>query len=393
MDTSSNQPVPNQSDSNVAPSQSDSNAILSLSKDDIEPISQCHLAAAEERQLILTKPAGSLGRLEGLACQIAGIQRSNTPRISRKWAVVAAADHGVVAEGVSAFPQEVTAQMVANFLAGGAAVSALARSTGTSVKIVDAGVANPIPGDTSQLIDLKLANGTASFAQGPAMPREHAIEILNRGIKLAEQLSNEGADLIAVGEMGIGNTTAASAITAVMLNESPKVVTGHGTGIDEVTRLKKAYVVQNALTVNEPNSTDPVGVLAGVGGYEIGLLAGVILGASKQQILVVLDGFISTSAALIAAAIAPTSAQYMVASHKSVEPGHILALKHLELIPAIDLDMRLGEASGAVLSIPIIEAAVALHNEMATFAEAAVSGKEEVAALEGQPESTESIKK
>lgn len=183
--------------------------------------------------------------------------------------------------------------------------------------------------------------------------------------------------------MGIGNTTAASAITSVILNESPKTVTGHGTGIDEVTRLKKAYVVEKAIALNNPNAAKPVDVLAKVGGYEIGFLAGVILGAAKTRTLVVLDGFISTSAALLAAAISTTSAEYMLASHKSVEPGHILALKHLGLKPAIDLDMRLGEASGASLSIPIIESAVRLHNEMATFEEAEVSGREEA----GSPES------
>lgn len=340
----------------------------------IEPISAAYVGAARARQMTLTKPTGSLGRLEDIACQIAGIQRTDTPVIENKWVVVAAADHGVVEEGVSAFPQAVTAQMVTNFLAGGAAVSALARQTNAQVKIVDAGVANLVPGDTSDLVDAKLANGTRNFVRGPAMSREHAVEIVQKGFELAEELSNLGADLIAVGEMGIGNTTAASAITSVMLDESPKTVTGHGTGIDEVTRLKKAYVVSKAISVNEPQADNPIDVLSKVGGYEIGFLAGVILGAAKTHTLVVLDGFISTSAALIAAAIAPTASQYMLASHRSVEPGHVLALKHLGLQPAVDLDMRLGEASGAVLSIPIIESAVRVHNEMATFEEAQVSG-------------------
>lgn len=349
---------------------------FSLSNDDIESVSQSHVEAARQRQSLLTKPARSLGRLEDIACQIAGIQRTDTPRVDKKWVVVAAADHGVVDEGVSAFPQAVTAQMVANFLNGAAAVSVLARQAGARVKIIDAGVANPIPGDTSDLVELKLANGTQNFTFGPAMPRGHAVEILERGVELSVKLSKEGADLIAIGEMGIGNTTAASAITAVMLDESPKTVTGHGTGIDEVTRLKKAHVVSRAISVNQPDAGDPVGVLAGVGGYEIGLLTGVILGAARAKILIVLDGFITTSAALLAAAVAPTVKQYMIASHKSVEPGHVLALAHLGLTPAIDLDMRLGEASGAVLYIPIVESAVRLHNEMATFEEAAVSDKE-----------------
>jgi len=342
----------------------------------IAPISASHVETARERQASLTKPAGSLGRLEDIACQIAGIQRSDEPSIDNTWVVVAAADHGVVEEGISAFPQAVTAQMVANFLSGGAAVNALARQAGANVKIVDAGVATPIPGSTTELVDAKLAGGTDNFAIGPAMSHKHAAEIIRRGIRFAEQLASDGSDLVAVGEMGIGNTTAASAITAVMLNESPKTVTGHGTGVDEVTRLKKAYVVTKAIKKNKPQNDKPVDVLAKIGGHEIGFLTGVILGAAKSQMLVVLDGFISTSAALIAAAIAPAAKQYMLASHKSVEPGHILALEHLGLKPAFDLGMRLGEASGAALSIPLIKAAVRVHNEMATFEEAAVSGKE-----------------
>ncbi len=358
----------------------------SLGSVEIDPISVAHVEAARSRQSSLTKPAGSLGRLEDIACQVAGIQHTDNPAIVDKWVVVAAADHGVVDEGVSAFPQTVTAQMVANFLSGGAAVSVLARQVGANVKIVDAGVAHPIPGDTSDLVVCKLAEGTNNFTDGPAMPREHAVEILREGMQLAKNLSQQGADLIAIGEMGIGNTTAASAITSVMLDQPPKTVTGHGTGIDEVTRLKKAYVVSRAITANAPQATDPVGVLATIGGYEIGLLAGVILGGAKTRTLVVLDGFISTSAALIAAAIAPKATQYMLASHKSVERGHMLALTHLGLRPVIDLDMRLGEASGAVLTIPIVESAVRLHNEMATFEEAQVSGKEEA----GNPESVRS---
>lgn len=342
---------------------------------DIDPVSQAHVDGARARQATLTKPLGSLGRLEDIACQVAGIQRTDHPEIESRWAVVAAADHGVVAEGVSAYPQTVTAQMVANFINGGAVISALARQTGVRVKIVDAGVANPIPGDTTALVDLKIEKGTDNFAVGPAMSQENAVEILGRGVGLANDLSSDGCDLVAIGEMGIGNTTAASAITSVMVNESPKNVTGSGTGIDEVARLKKAYIVQKAMSVNQVDGRDPVGVLSRVGGYEIGLLAGLILGAASNKILVVLDGFISTSAALIAAAIAPVSIQYMIASHRSVEPGHIAALNHLGLSPAIDLDMRLGEASGAVLSIPIIEAAVRVHNEMATFEEAQVSGE------------------
>ena len=341
----------------------------------VEPISESHVIAARARQATLTKPAGSLGRLEDIASQLAGIQRSDTPKIENKWVVVAAGDHGVVEEGVSAFPQAVTAQMVANFLSGGAAVSALARNARASVKIVDAGVANPIPGDTTELVDAKLADGTNNFANGPAMSYKNAVEIVEQGMVLATELAEDGADLIAVGEMGIGNTTAASAITSVLLSKSAKTVTGHGTGIDEVTRLKKAYVVSKANKINNPDPKYPIDVLAKVGGFEIGFLAGVIIGAAKAKTLVVLDGFISTSAALIAAAISPISKQYMLASHKSVEPGHILALEHLGLKPAVDLDMRLGEASGAVLSIPIIEAAVRVHNEMATFEEAAVSGE------------------
>ncbi|MDA1279657.1 MAG: nicotinate-nucleotide--dimethylbenzimidazole phosphoribosyltransferase [Chloroflexi bacterium] len=340
----------------------------------MEPVSESHIGAARQRQATLTKPARSLGRLEDIACQIAGIQCKSAPKIEHKWVVVAAGDHGVVAEDISAFPQTVTAQMVANFLNEGAAVSVLARQVNAKVKIVDAGVANPIPGDVSRLIDLKLADGTANFTLGPAMTRDHAIEIVSRGIDLASELANEGADLVAVGEMGIGNTTSASAITSVMLDAPPKTVTGHGTGIDEVARLRKAFIVQKAISINNPDPDDPIDVLSRVGGYEIGLLVGVILGSAREKIAVVIDGFISTSAALLAAAISPAATQYMIASHRSVEPGHILALEHLGLKPAIDLDMRLGEASGAVLAMPIIESAVRLHNEMVTFEEAQISG-------------------
>ena len=342
----------------------------------VETISEVHVERARTRQSMLTKPPGSLGRLEDIACQVAGIQHTDRPRIENKWVVVAAGDHGVVEAGVSAYPQAVTAQMVANFLAGGAAVNALARQAGARVKIVDAGVAHPIPGDTSELVDFKITSGTRNFTLGSAMSVEQVMNTLIRGGELAAELSGDGADLIAVGEMGIGNTTAASTITAVMLGESPGTVTGLGTGIDETARLKKVSVVERAIVVNQPDRTDPIGVLMSLGGYEIALLVGMILKAAEERILIVLDGFISTSAALISAAIAPEVAQYMLASHRSVEPGHILALEHLGLKALIDLEMRLGEASGAVLSIPIIESAVRVHNEMATFEEAAVSGSE-----------------
>ncbi|MCH7734648.1 MAG: nicotinate-nucleotide--dimethylbenzimidazole phosphoribosyltransferase [Chloroflexi bacterium] len=333
--------------------------------------------AARARQDALTKPQGSLGRLEEIACRLAAMQGNARPDVSRKWVVVVAADHGVVAQGVSAYPSEVTLQMVANFLSGGAAINVLARQADARVLIVDAGVAGEIPGPAGALRDLSLGRGTDDFTQGPAMSREAAVRGIESGVALAGEIADEGADLLAPGEMGIGNSTPAAAITAVFTGAPVADATGRGTGVDDEGFERKIAAIEQCLSVNRPDAGDPIGVLAGVGGFEIAVMAGLMLGGASRRIAIALDGFIATSAALIAHAIEPNVAGYMFATHRSVEQGHRLALQRLGLSPLLDLGMRLGEGTGAALAMGIIEAAVRLHNEMATFEEAAVSGRPE----------------
>ncbi|MEX0762890.1 MAG: nicotinate-nucleotide--dimethylbenzimidazole phosphoribosyltransferase [Dehalococcoidia bacterium] len=344
---------------------------------DIPPLDTEASDLARQRQNTLTKPAGSLGLLEDIACRMAAIQGTPRPQIGQQWVVVAAADHGVAAEGVSAYPAEVTAQMVANFLSGGAAVSVLARCADARLAIVDAGIAGDVPGDTSALRRMSLGKGTHNMARGPAMSPEQAEQAIVQGAELARELAGNGAKIIAIGEMGIANTTAASAITSVITVRPPGDVTGRGTGIDNSGLARKIGVIMRALTVNRPDRMDAMNVLASVGGFEIGLLAGVMLGAAEQRVAVVLDGFISTAAGLIAHGIDPRVLDYTFASHLSVEPGHALALSHMGLRTILDLEMRLGEGTGAVMGMQIIHNAVSLHNEMATFEEALVSQRDE----------------
>lgn len=338
----------------------------------IDPLDEGAMAAARERQASLTKPAGSLGRLEELSVWMAGVTGQAMPRLRHKLIVTAAADHGVAAQGVSAYPQEVTAQMVGNFLRGGAAVNVLARHAGARVVVVDAGVAAALP-PSDGLDTRKIAFGTKDLSRGPAMSRPQAEACLHAGMKVLESEIERGADVVGIGDMGIGNTTAASAITAVMTGQSPTAVTGYGTGIDEEGRHQKIACIERALATNQPDPEDPLDVLAKVGGFEIGLLAGVILGAAAARRPVVLDGFITGAAALVASGCAPDARRYLLASHRSQEPGHQAALDHLELTPLLDLRMRLGEGTGAALGISILEAAVRCLREMATFAEAGVS--------------------
>ena len=320
----------------------------------------------------LTKPPGSLGRLEEIAVRLA-VVRGGPPRVERPVVFVFAADHGVVAEGVSAYPQIVTAQMVENFLAGGAAINVLARQAGARVVVADFGVAGPLP-RSAGLIDCALARGTDNIARGPAMSTEQAILAIERGAALAEAAIADGADLLVTGEMGIGNTTAASATTAVVTGADPAATTGRGTGIDDGGWRHKVDVVRRALAVNRPNAADGVEVLASVGGFEIGGLAGVILAGAAHHVPVVLDGFITTAAALVAATLAPNARHALFASHRSVEPGHAIALAHLGLEPYLDLGLRLGEGTGGALFIPVARAAAAIYSEMATFKSAGVSG-------------------
>ncbi len=331
---------------------------------------------AEARQLRLTKPPGSLGRLEQVSVQLAGIFGTENPRIRGKAVIVAAADHGVVAQGVTGYPQAVTGQMVQNFLEGGAAVSALSRLLGVRQIIVDAGVASGIQ-DHPDLRRLSSGHGTGDISLGPAMSTRQAQQCLTAGVNLAVEAARSGADLIAMGDMGIGNTTAASAIAATVTAKSARETTGRGTGRTPDELEHKVEVVQRALTVNRPDPDNPLDVLAKVGGFEIGVLAGVVLGGSAMRRAVVLDGFISGAAALLALLLCPATRDYMIASHRSDERGHQVILTHLALSPLLDLRMRLGEGSGAVLAMPIIEAASACLCEMATFDEAGVSDRDQ----------------
>ena len=328
---------------------------------------------AEARQRSLTKPPGSLGRLEGVAVRLAGILGDPRPRIRGKAVIVAAADHGVVAQGVTGYPQAVTAQMVANFLAGGAAVSVLCRRLGVRQLIVDAGIAGPPPAPHPDLRAVRVGAGTADISRGPAMTRAQAERCVDAGIGLAAEAAAGGADLIAVGDMGIGNTTAASAITAAVTGQPPPATTGRGTGRDDDQLRRKIAVVDRALACNAPDRGDALDVLAKVGGFEIGVLAGAILGGAALRRAVVLDGFIAGAAALLADLLCSRVRDYLFAGHRSAEAGHGALLDHLGLQPLLDLDLRLGEGTGALLAMPIIEAAAACLAEMATFAEAGVS--------------------
>jgi nicotinate-nucleotide--dimethylbenzimidazole phosphoribosyltransferase len=338
----------------------------------IVPLDEQAMAAARARQDTLTKPLGSLGRLEEISVLLAGIFGQPIPRIRRKAVILAAGDHGVVAEGVSAYPQEVTPQMVYNFLRGGAAINVLARHAGAQIVILDAGVVadlKPHP----LLRSVKIAKGTANLAVGPAMTRQQAVQSIEAGIGAAREQISEGADLIACGDMGIGNTTPSSAITAVITGADPAVTTGRGTGLDDAAVAHKVEVVRLAIRVNRPDPADGLDVLAKVGGFEIGVLAGAMLGTAASRRPVLIDGFISGAAALIAWTIAPTARRYFIASHRSVEPGHRIALEAMELVPLLDMGMRLGEGTGAALAMHIVEAAARCLAEMSTFAEAGVS--------------------
>jgi nicotinate-nucleotide--dimethylbenzimidazole phosphoribosyltransferase len=342
----------------------------------IGPLDGEAMAAARARQDQLTKPRGSLGRLEQLSVQLAGIRGEAIPHISQKAIITMAGDHGVVAEGVSAYPAEVTAQMVYNFLQGGAGISVLAKHIGARVIVVDMGVATalkPSPG----LVSKRVAPGTANMARGPAMSREQAARAVRAGIEIVEEELTNGLDIAGTGDMGIGNTTPSSAICAVMTGEPVNLVTGRGTGVDDAQLAHKAKVIQKSLVVNRPDAGDPLDVLSKVGGFEIGGLAGVMLGAAARHVPVVIDGFISGAAALIATGLCPQLKNCLIASHVSVEPGHRAILRHMGLRPLLDLDLRLGEGTGAALGISLAEASVRLLAEMATFGEAGVSDKED----------------
>jgi nicotinate-nucleotide--dimethylbenzimidazole phosphoribosyltransferase len=320
----------------------------------------------------LTKPPGSLGRLEELARRLAEISGRCPPPLSHPVIFTLAGDHGVVEEGVSAYPQVVTAQMVENFLRGGAAVNVLARHVGARVIVADLGVAAPL-GPHPLLVSVKIAPGTRNMARGPAMTASEARAAIEAGIDLVEAERSRGLDLIGIGEMGIGNTTAASAMVAAFTGAPAASVTGPGTGLDDAGRRRKVGVIERALDVNRPDPDDALDVVAKVGGLEIAGLVGVILAGAAHRIPVVVDGFIAGAAALAAVRLAPPARQVLIASHRSAEPGHRRALEALGLEPYLDLGMRLGEGTGAALCIGLAQAAVKVLTEMATFKSAGVS--------------------
>jgi nicotinate-nucleotide--dimethylbenzimidazole phosphoribosyltransferase len=341
----------------------------------IESLDAMAMAAARERQDMLTKPQGSLGRLEELSIRLAGITGTSRPRFRQKAVIVLAADHGVAGEGVSAYPQAVTAQMVLNFTAGGAAINVLARRVGARVVVADMGVAVDLPPNIS-VVRKKIGFGTSNMAAGPAMSQDAAIAAIIAGIEILDGEAVAGLDLVATGDMGIGNTTAASAIVAAITGRAVSDVTGRGTGVDDEGLRRKVATIERALAVNRPAASDPLDVLAKVGGYEIAGLVGVILGAAASRIPVIVDGFISGAAALVATELCPQVRDYLIAAHSSVEVGHRIILERLELIPLLNLNLRLGEGTGAAMAMHLIDDATAVLNEMATFAEAGVSEKD-----------------
>ncbi|MBT2289843.1 nicotinate-nucleotide--dimethylbenzimidazole phosphoribosyltransferase [Paenibacillus albidus] len=341
----------------------------------IAPPDEESIRQAELRLNSLTKPPGSLGRLEALAVRLAGISARPQPEYTKRTVVVMAADHGVCCEGVSAFPQEVTLQMAHNFLGGGAGVNVLARQAGAEVKLVDIGMNGEI--EHPLLVNRKIRRGTDNMAQGPAMSREDAGRTVLAGVQIAQEAVKSGTDIFVTGEMGIGNTTASAAVLCALEGLSAEAAVGRGTGIDDERLARKIAVVERAQHVNRPDAADPLDVLAKVGGLEIAGLAGLILGAAALKTPVILDGFISGAAAMVATALAPEAKAYLIASHVSGEQGHKLMLERLGLEPLLDLGLRLGEGTGGVLCLHLIEAVCRIMSEMATFESAGISGAAE----------------
>jgi nicotinate-nucleotide--dimethylbenzimidazole phosphoribosyltransferase len=338
----------------------------------IRPLNTKVMEAARQRQDNLTKPQGSLGRLEDISVQIAGITGNITPKITHKAIITMAADHGVVAEGVTLYPQEVTRQMVMNFVSGGAGINVLGRHTGTRISVVDMGVIGGFP-DTPGLICKMIDFGTKNMAVGPAMTKEQAISAVEAGIEVVDAEFKKGLDIIGTGDMGIGNTTASAAIFAAVSGKSAEEVAGRGTGIGDMQLTHKIEVIEKALKVNRPDPKDGIDVLSKVGGFEIGGLAGVILGGAAHHIPVVIDGFISGAAALIAVTLSPQVRDYLIAAHVSAEAGHRRMLDYMKLEPLINFNLRLGEGTGASIGMFLAEASVKILSEMATFGEAGVS--------------------
>lgn len=342
----------------------------------ITPASIEAMAAARERQSMLTKPPGSLGVLEDLGTRLCGMYAECPPPLPEPVTIaVFAGDHGVHAQGVSPWPQEVTTQMVGSFLAGGAVINAFGRQVGAQVVVIDIGVAGDVP-KAPGLMVRKIAAGTADMTQGPAMTAAQTQAAIEVGIEVARDCVAQGSRLLVTGDMGIANTTASAALISVFTGLDPAEVTGRGTGIDDPMLAHKVSVIETAIRVNQASAEDPLAALAGVGGLEHAGVVGFLLGAAALRTPVILDGVIAGSAALVAKAIAPSAVDYWVAGHRSVEPGASAALVQLDLVPLVDLGMRLGEGSGAALAVPLVQASARILREVATFDSAGVSNKE-----------------
>ena len=349
-------------------------SLLESTLENIAPQDNASRAKAKARLDMLTMPHWALGRLMDLSVELAGMTGSMKPPVKRKAIVTMAADHGVAAEGVSKYPQEVTVQMVHNFVARGAGINALARLSGAKVIVVDMGVAGDLSAQAKagEIISMPVAPGSGDIARGPAMTREQAVQAVESGIEIAGMLA-ESTDVFGTGDMGIANTTPSTAVVAAVTGASVAEVTGRGTGIDDQQLAHKISVIEKALDINKPDATDALDILAKVGGFEIGGIAGLILGAAAARKPVLVDGFISTAGALIAHLLSRTSAHFMIAAHRSVEQGHRVMQEHLGKQPLLDLDLRLGEGTGGALAMNLIDAAVAILTEVATFEEAHVS--------------------
>jgi nicotinate-nucleotide--dimethylbenzimidazole phosphoribosyltransferase len=343
----------------------------------VDPVDAEWARRAETRQAALTKPPGSLGRLEELANRVVTIQQSLTPTVERARIVVFAADHGVTAEGVAPYPSAVTGQMVANFLAGGAGVNALARVAGAEVHVVDIGVGSDL-GHVAGLLQRRVASGTRNMAREPAMTRDQADSAIAAGLEMGRDAIAAGVDMIGLGEMGIGNSTAASAVTAALTGLPVASVTGRGTGADDAMLAHKISVIERALQRHRPDPADALDVLVNVGGFELAGLAGLVLAGAAGRKVVVTDGFIATAAAALAMRMCPAAGDYLFAAHRSPEPGHSALLTMIGQEPLLDLRMRLGEGTGAALAFMLIRAAVAAFTEMATFASAGVSDRSDL---------------
>jgi len=341
----------------------------------VVPLDRAAMDTARLRQDVLTKPRGSLGRLEMLHAQIAGITGNPLPSVERKVVIVMAADHGIAEEGVSAYPASVTAQMVGNFARGGAAINVLSRQAAARIVVVDMGVREP-PAPDPAIVSRRVGPGTQNMTRGPAMTIAEATQAVATGIETVTAEIVRGLDIVATGDMGIGNTSASSAIIAAITGKSVADVTGRGTGVDDMGWRRKVDAIERALAANRLNPTDPMDVLAKVGGFEIAGLVGVMLGAAARHRPIVIDGFISGAAALLAVELCPNVRSYLIAAHSSVEIGHRTILERLELVPLLALDLRLGEGTGAALAFHLVEAACRIPRDMATFSEAGVAERE-----------------